>query len=164
MCRSRAFLAFVAASFAFSIAGCGKDAAAPRLSAEQRAVAEVNEVCAEYTAFARAWAAQVGERPSRPAVERLRTVKSAAAARTRTLLRPVAAEPRVRRYLDAVAARERLRSQLATLAAGRKSNSTRLAPDPLGRLYAATLRAYEDARALGLGSCTGPPPRKPIGG
>jgi hypothetical protein len=37
-------------------------------------------------------------------------------------------------------------------------------PDVLERFYRLQLRIYDDARALGLTSCLGKPPRAPIGG
>jgi len=165
MARRRTPLA-AAASLALLFAGCGASTRpATPLSAEQRAVTSANEICSEYLAFARVWAARAGTRPGKRALARLLLVKRSAARRRHAALLSAAGQPRVHAYLADLAERERALRELRRLAGGSgplTANPSLAAP--IDRLYVAASRTYAAANALGLSGCTGTQPRKPAGG
>jgi hypothetical protein len=70
--------------------------------------------------------------------------------------------PRVATFLSDLAARRRLRTVVSKLS--NKGSNVLHAGSYIEEAYRLNVKIYADEKALGLTSCLGPPPRKPIEG
>lgn len=124
------------------VAGCGGSGQSP---AEARFVALAEAICLKTNTIK-------AESPP----------TSAEFAKLRSLAESARKAPRVATFLSDLAVRQRLRAALSKLA-NRKSNAPE-AGSYLEKSYRLNVKVYADEKALGLTSCLGSPPRKPIEG
>jgi hypothetical protein len=128
---------------AMLVAGCGGSGNG---AAEARFVAFANTICFKINS-------REATTPPTP-TER---------ARLRVLEKSARKAPRVATFLSDLAARRRLRTALSKL----PNKGFNVVPDGrsyLDKAYRLSVRVYADEKALGLTSCLGKPPRKPIEG
>lgn len=86
----------------------------------------------------------------------------ARSARLRALIVSDRKLPRVATYLSDVAARRRLLAEMKKVS--NKGSGAADAISDIEEAYRLDVEIRTDLQAIGLASCTGPPPRKPIGG
>jgi hypothetical protein len=128
------------------LVGCGGGASSNGAnSAEARFVALANAIC-DKTNTTRALSP-----PTRTELARLRS-----------LARSARKAPRVATYLSDLSARRTLRTAMSNLS--KKAFDLPHGTSYVEESYRLDVSVYTDAKALGLTSCIGRPPRKPIGG
>jgi hypothetical protein len=141
---------------ALVLAGCGGGGSpAAANTTEARFVALANTICRDSKAHPRA-----RSRPGRPAVAR----EEPSASKLRALLASDAKLPGVGILRADFLARRRARiavlHSVSPTTEGIVANTVEL----FEQLYRTNARLWADEKALGLNSCAGSPPRKPIGG
>ncbi len=131
--------------------GCGRSgsSSAPK-PAEARFVALFNAICLK----------TYGEREARPPTK-------AEFATLRSLAKSASGAPRVAQFTSDLAARRKLRVAFGKLPKQGSFIGRQGGPDVrsyFDQAYRLDVKVYADEKALGLYSCLGKPPRKPIGG
>lgn len=153
--RSHLPPAVLTAAAALSIAGCG-GSPTPAATAQAHFVALANNLCREFNT-PRATGATVHAR-LKAELAKLRAMESSARR-----------SPPVATYLADTAARRKvltkLRSESAPLGQAQLLRASQRSPISLMEdAYRLEVKIYADKKALGLTSCLGSPPRKPVAG
>lgn len=147
---------------AVALTGCGGGSSTASGTAESHAAALANSVCGEINAYVRGLHLRSGTAIPQSERERIRAYEESQIARVRALMSAARKLQGAGTLLSDLTAREGLKIAMGKVA--RKEGDVANALSYIDDAYRLDVKIAADEKAVGLTSCIGPPPRKPIGG